>query len=54
MKNLEKTLKMMKKEQNLERTLKKDDGLENGLEIRNLSPRFRNFRLRRFQKGPRF
>ena len=40
----------MKKEQNLERTLKIDVGLENGLEIRNLSPSFRNFRLRRFQK----
>ena len=50
MKNLEKTLKMMKKEENLEKPLKIDVDLENDLEIQNSSPSFQNFRLRRFKK----
>jgi predicted nucleotidyltransferase len=50
MKNLEKTLKMMKKEENLEKTLKIDVDLENDLEIQNSSPSLKNFRLRRFKK----
>ena len=40
----------MKKEENLEKTLKIDVDLENDLEIQNSSPSLKIFRLRRFKK----
>ena len=40
----------MKKEENLEKTLKIDLTLKIAFEIQNSSPSFQNFRLRRFKK----